>query len=105
MTLDDQVTARDETKRILNESQDALSEIEGGVDQINQLMVEFLLSGGLSEDAQKLADDVGAEANTLFEELGRRLEMLRKDRQRRRRRLITGRRSLLRRLFLTGEKL
>jgi hypothetical protein len=52
MTIDDQVSVRDEAKRILNEARDAITEIEIKVDEINGLMVELLWSGGLSEDAQ-----------------------------------------------------
>lgn len=79
MTIEVQVSVRDEATRILNNARDAITEIEIKVDEINGLMVELLWSGGLSEDAQALVNDIGAEANTLFEELGRRFEMLRKE--------------------------
>jgi uncharacterized protein YjgD (DUF1641 family) len=79
-TIDDgQCNARDETKRILNETQDAFREIEDGVDQINQLMVELLLSGALSALAQGIADDIGSAANALFKGLDQRVEELRKE--------------------------
>ena len=78
MTVDDQVTVRDEVKRILNETQDVMCEPEDCVDRINGLAVELLLSGGLSEDAQALADNVGAEANELFNTLDDRVAALRK---------------------------
>ena len=37
MIIDDQVTAHDEVKRILNEARDAIREIEIGVDELNSL--------------------------------------------------------------------
>jgi methyl-accepting chemotaxis protein len=79
MTIDDQVTVRDEVKRILNETQDAFREIEDGVDQINQLMVELLLSGALRELAQGIADDIGSSANALLKGLDQRVEEVRKE--------------------------
>jgi hypothetical protein len=79
MSIDDQVAARDETKRILGEVREALTEIEIKVDEINDLMVELLLAGGLSEDTQSLADNLGAKANELFNALDGRVEALRKE--------------------------
>ena len=79
MTIDDQVTVRDEANRILGETQDAIREIEDGVDHINQLMVELLWLGGLSEDAQAFVNDIGAEANELFNTLDKRVAALRKE--------------------------
>ena len=76
--VDDQVTVRDEVKRILNKTQDVMCELEDCVDRINGLAVELLLSGGLSEDAQALADNVGAEANELFNTLDKQVAALRK---------------------------
>jgi hypothetical protein len=70
---------RDEAERILSEAKDALAEIEIKVDEINGLMVELLFSGGLSEEAQVLANDLGAEANELFNDLSGRVEALRKE--------------------------
>ena len=49
------------------------------VDEINDLMVELLLAGGLSEDTQSLADSLGAKANELFNALDGRVEALRKE--------------------------
>jgi hypothetical protein len=70
---------RDEAKRILNETQDAVHEIESGVDRINELMVELLLSGGLSQDAQALANNLGGDANALFADLELGVDALRKE--------------------------
>ena len=78
MTIDDQVTVRDDVQRVLSEARDVLGKIEGGVDRINELTVELLLSGSLSEEDEGLADAVGGGANTLFAELGRRFEALRR---------------------------
>jgi hypothetical protein len=84
MIIDDQVTARDEVKRILNEARDAIREIEIGVDELNSLIVELLLLADIPDrderdEVEQPANDVGVEANTLFEELDRRFEMLRKE--------------------------
>ena len=79
MIIDDQVTVRDEAKRILSEARDAIREIESEIDRINQLMVELLLSGGLSEEGEMLADSLGGEANALFAALDRRFEELRRE--------------------------
>jgi hypothetical protein len=75
----DKDRARDEARRILNETRDAISEVEAGVDQINELMVELLCSGSLSEQGKKLADDLGAEANALFAGLELQAEALRNE--------------------------
>jgi hypothetical protein len=77
VAVDDRV--RDEARRILNETQDAIHEVEAGVDQINELMVELLFLGGLSVEAQTLANDLGAEANALFAGLELQAEALRKE--------------------------
>jgi hypothetical protein len=75
----DKDRVRDEARRILNEARDAISEVEAGVDQVNELMVELLFLGGLSEEAQTLADNLGAEANALFAGLELQAEALRKE--------------------------
>jgi hypothetical protein len=84
MIIDDQVTARDEVKRILNEARDAIREIEIGVGELNSRIVELLLLADIPDrderdEVEQLANDVGVEVNTLFEELDRRFEMLRKE--------------------------
>jgi hypothetical protein len=79
MTIDDQVTARDEAKRILNEAQSAIGHIEIAVDDLNSLMVELLWSHNLSEEAQDLANDLGGEANKLWGDLNKHFERLRRE--------------------------
>jgi hypothetical protein len=79
MTIDDQVTARDEAKSILGEAQEVILEIETQVDRVNDLMVELLLLDDLSELAQAIADDLGGTANSLFKGLDERLDELRKE--------------------------
>jgi hypothetical protein len=69
----------DDVKRILDETEDTLKEIEIQGDRINDLMVELLFSGSLSEQGKKLADDLGTEANTLFAGLELQVEALRKE--------------------------
>src|SRR4051812_45648106 len=80
MTIDDQVTARDEAKRILNEAREAISAIEVGVDDLVSLMVELLWpKNNLSEDVQALVNDLGGEANRLFGDLDKHFERLRRE--------------------------
>jgi hypothetical protein len=79
MTIDDQVTAHDEIKRILKEARDAIGEIEAQVDDLNSLMFELLWSHKLSEEAQALANDFGGEANRLWGDLKKHFEGLRRE--------------------------
>jgi hypothetical protein len=79
MSIDDQVAARDETKRILGEVREAIGAIEAGVDELNSLMFALLWSDKLSEEAQALANDLGGEANRLFGDLNKHFETLRRE--------------------------
>jgi hypothetical protein len=79
MSIDDQVAARDETKRILGEVREAIGAIEAGVDELNSLMFALLWSDKLSEEAQALANDLGGEANRLFGDLNKHFERLRRE--------------------------
>ena len=79
MSIDDQVAARDETKRILGEVREAIGAIEAGVDELNSLMFALLWSDKLSEEAQALANDLGSEANKLFGDLNNHFEGLRRE--------------------------
>jgi hypothetical protein len=79
MTIDDQVTVRDEVKRILSEARNAIRNIEVEVDDLNSLMFELLWPNNLSEEAQALANDLGVEANRLFGDLNKHFERLRRE--------------------------
>jgi hypothetical protein len=80
MSIDDQVAARDETKRILGEAREAIDAIEVGVDDLNSLMIELLWPpSNLSEEAQASANDLGGEANRLFGALQKHFEALRRE--------------------------
>jgi hypothetical protein len=71
--------AREELEDILHRARNAAQEIEVGVDELNSCMVELLWSDGLSEDAQVLINDIGAEANELFANLDKHLDGLRRE--------------------------
>ena len=71
-----------DVENVLDSARDTIDRIEGEVDRLNDLMVEFCLldfdpSGeGLVEEC---VDDLGAAANELFNILNRRFEMLRRE--------------------------
>ena len=79
MSIDDQVAARDETKRILSEAREAIGAIEAGVDDLNGLMFALLWPNNLSKEAQAFANDLGSEANRLFGDLKKHFESLRRE--------------------------
>ena len=71
--------ANDIVRDILDRVDEVVLEIETQTDEINGLMLELLLSGGLSELAQGIADDVGGTANALFNDLNQRVGELHRE--------------------------
>jgi hypothetical protein len=73
---------REDLQDILDQARDAVQQIEVGVDEINGVMVDLIiLAADLpnSDDVRALADNLGAEANELFEALDRHFAELRRE--------------------------
>jgi guanylate kinase len=72
-------TAPREDLEVLDRARNAVQEIEVGVDEVNDLMMEFILAADLPDEVRALADNLGAKANELFEALDTRLTELRRE--------------------------
>jgi hypothetical protein len=80
MILDDQVAVRDEVKRIFDQTQDVIHEIELGVEKIEDLMLDInnhCLEGNLPGSAEAFADQLSRQATALVRRLGVCFEELR----------------------------
>jgi hypothetical protein len=72
-------SVHDDAKLILEQARDAIGEIECQAGEIADAMIELCGLENFPDDAESLADDIGAEAWELAHALGDQLNRLRKE--------------------------